>query len=145
MRLRWTAALVSAAVVAVTAIGGAAAATAPVTLGDGYVLDDAGVLSSSDEAAAQDRLEQLKTETGLDLWVVYVDQFTDPSSAADWANQTAEDNGLGVTQYLLAVATEGRQYYLSGDSSGPISGEQLDAIEQTRIQPALRSALHEKT
>ncbi|MBW9093772.1 TPM domain-containing protein [Microbacterium jejuense] len=138
MRLRWTAALVSAAVVAVTAIGGAAAATAPVTLGDGYVLDDAGVLSSSDETAAQERLEQLKTDTGLDLWVVYVDQFTDPSSAADWANQTAADNGLGVTQYLLAVATEGRQYYLSGDSSGPISDEQLDAIEQTRIQPALR-------
>ncbi|GAA5211364.1 TPM domain-containing protein [Microbacterium kyungheense] len=137
MRLRWAAALVSAAVVAVTAVGGAAAATAPVTLGTGYVLDDAGVLSSSEEASAQARLEQLKSETGLDLWVVYVDEFTDPSNSADWANQTAEDNGLGTTQYLLAVATEGRQYYLSGDSSGPVTGEQLDAIEQTRIQPAL--------
>jgi len=137
MRLRWTAALVSAAVIAATAVGGAAAATAPVTLGSTYVLDDAGVLSSSDEAAAQDRLEQLKADTGLDLWVVYVDQFTDPSNSADWANETADDNGLGTTQYLLAVATEGRQYYLSGDSAGPVSGDQLDAIEQTRIQPAL--------
>lgn len=137
MRLRWTAALVSAAVVAATAVGGAAAATAPVTLDDTYVLDDAGVLSSADEATAESRLEQLKSDTGLDLWVVFVDQFTDPSSSADWANQTATDNGLGPTQYLLAVATDGRQFYLSGDSSGPISEDQLGTIEQTRIQPAL--------
>lgn len=137
MRLRWTAALVSAAVVAATAVGGAAAATAPVTLDNTYVLDDAAVLSSADEATAESRLEQLKSDTGLDLWVVFVDQFTDPSNSADWANQTATDNGLGPTQYLLAVATDGRQFYLSGDSSGPISEDQLAAIEQTQIQPAL--------
>ncbi|MGN6220821.1 MAG: TPM domain-containing protein [Microbacterium sp.] len=137
MRLRWTAALVSAAVVAATAVGGAAAATAPVTLDNTYVLDDAAVLSSADEATAESRLEQLKSDTGLDLWVVFVDQFTDPSNSADWANQTATDNGLGPTQYLLAVATDGRQFYLSGDSSGPISEDQLATIEQTQIQPAL--------
>lgn len=139
MRLRWAAALASAAVVAVTAIGGGAAlATPPVALGSGYVLDDADVLSSGEEAEAQNRLEQLKTDTGLDLWVVYVDQFTDPSGAEDWANQTADDNGLGVSQYLLAIATEGRQYYLSGYSDGPLSQEQLATIEQEQIQPALR-------
>ncbi|MEV5072163.1 TPM domain-containing protein [Microbacterium sp. LMI12-1-1.1] len=138
MRLRWAAALASAAVVAVTAIGGTAAlATPPVTLDPGFVLDDAGVLSPTEEGEAQSRLEQLKSDTGLDLWVVYVDDFTDPAGAADWANQTAEDNGLGVTQYLLAVATEGRQYYLSGDSAGPLTQDQLAAIEQQRVQPAL--------
>jgi uncharacterized membrane protein YgcG len=126
------------AAVAATIFGGSAAvATPPVALGSGYVLDEAGVLSSGEESAAQGRLERLKSETGLDLWVVYVDQFTDPASSADWANQTAQDNGLGVTQYLLAVATEGRQYYLSGDSAGPLTEEQLGAIEQERIQPAL--------
>ena len=138
MRLRWAAALASAAVVAVTAIGGTAAlATPPVTLDPGFVLDDADVLSPTEEAEAQGRLEQLKSDTGLDLWVVYVDDFTDPADAADWANQTADDNGLGTTQYLLAVATEGRQYYLSADSAGPLTQDQLDAIEQQRIQPAL--------
>jgi uncharacterized membrane protein YgcG len=138
MRLRWAAALASAAVVAVTAIGGTAAlATPPVTLDPGFVLDDAGVLSPTEEGEAQSRLEQLKSDTGLDLWVVYVDDFTDPADNADWANQTAEDNGLGVTQYLLAVATEGRQYYLSGDSAGPLTQDQLAAIEQQRVQPAL--------
>ncbi len=140
MRLRWAAALASAAVVAVTAIGGGAAlATPPVTLGSSsqYVLDDSDVLSSGEEAEAQSRLEQLKADTGLDLWVVYVDQFTDPSSAADWANQTAEDNNLGVTQYVLAIATEGRAFYLSGYSEGPLSPDQLATIEQQQIQPAL--------
>ena len=118
MRRRWAAALASAAVVAATAIGGAAAsATPPVTLGSGYVLDDADVLSTDEETEAQQRLEQLKTDTGLDLWVVYVDQFSDPDDAGQWANQTADDNGLGTTQYLLAVSVDGRQYYLSGYSN----------------------------
>ncbi|NLP83817.1 TPM domain-containing protein [Microbacterium sp. CFH 90308] len=138
MRRRRAAAWMAVAAVAATIFGGSAAvATPPVALGSGYVLDDAGVLSSGEESAAQGRLERLKSETGLDLWVVYVDQFTDPAAAADWANQAAEDNGLGVTQYLLAVSTEGRQYYLSGDSAGPLTEEQLGAIEQDRIQPAL--------
>lgn len=138
MRLRWAAALASAAVVAVTAIGGGAAlATPPVTLGTAYVLDHADVLSAGEESEAQARLEQLKSDTGLDLWVVYVGDFTDPSNAADWANRTAQDNGLGVSQYLLAVATDGRQYYLSGDSAGPLTEDQLATIEQQRVQPAL--------
>ncbi|KJL44120.1 TPM domain-containing protein [Microbacterium trichothecenolyticum] len=140
MRLRWAAALASAAVVAVTAIGGGAAlATPPVTLGSSaeYVLDESGVLSSGQRSEAQSRLEQLKSDTGLDLWVVYVDEFTDPASAADWANQTADDNNLGVSQYLLAVATQGRAYYLSGDPTGPVSDEQLATIEQEQVQPAL--------
>ena len=116
---------------------GAASATDPVTLGSSFVLDDVGALSDSQQSQAETRLEELKTETGLDLWVVFVDEFTDPTSSEDWANTTAEVNGLGPTQYLLAVATEGRQFYLSGDPSGPIDSEQIAAIEQDAIQPAL--------
>ena len=142
MRARWAPALRAAlgAVISTLLIvgaAGAASATAPVTLGSGYVLDDVDALSSSEETQAQSRLEQLKTDTGLDLWVVYVDEFTDPSSSEEWANTTAETNGLGPTQYLLAVATGSRQFYLSGDSSGPVTPEQLGTIEQQLIQPQL--------
>ena len=142
MRARWAPALSTALGAVITAMlivgsAGAASATAPVTLGSGYVLDDVDALSSSEESQAQTRLEQLKTDTGLDLWVVYVDEFTDPSNSEDWANTTAEANGLGPTQYLLAVATTSRQFYLSGDSSGPVSSEQLGTIEQQLIQPQL--------
>lgn len=137
MRRRWAVALFTVLTVLITGVAGAASATNPVQLGSGFVLDDAGVLSASEEDQAQERLERFKTDTGLDLWVVYVDEFTNPSSSEEWANSTAELNGLGPTQYLLAVAVEGRQYYLSGDSAGPVSPDQLGTIEQTLIQPAL--------
>ena len=142
MRSRWAPALTTALGVFISGLlivgsAGAASATTPVTLSTGYVFDQVDALSPSEEADAQIRLEQLKTDTGLDLWVVYVDEFTDPSNAEEWANTTAETNGLGPTQYLLAVATGSRQFYLSGDSSGPVTPEQLGTIEQQLIQPQL--------
>ncbi len=137
MRARWTAALTATVSVVFATIGGAAWASDPVELGAGYVVDEAGVLSSGESAAAQARLEQLKSETGLDLYVAYVDDFSNPDDNADWANTTAENNDLGVSQYLLAVAVDGRSYYLSADSEGPVTPDQIAAIEQQRIQPAL--------
>ncbi|MFV0318993.1 MAG: TPM domain-containing protein [Microbacterium sp.] len=128
------------AVLAMIAAGpaGAAWATDPLPLGAGYVLDDADVLTAAEEAQAQQRLEQLRSDTGVDLWVVFIDTFSGASGPEDWANTVAEQNGLGPTQYLLAVAVEGRQYYLSADSAGPLSNEQILTIEQQRIQPPLR-------
>ena len=124
MRARWTAALTATLTVAFATIGGGAWATDPVELGAGYVVDQAGVLSSGESADAEARLEQLKSETGLDLYVAYVDDFSNPDDNADWANTTAELNDLGVSQYLLAVAVDGRSYYLSADSEGPITAPQ---------------------
>ncbi|RKT33597.1 putative membrane protein YgcG [Microbacterium sp. AG1240] len=134
-RLSTAAALALALVVGGAAI--AASATEPVELGSTRVYDQVDALSPQQEFDAQARIEQLRTSTGLDLWVVFVDEFTNPSDSADWANETADQNGLGPTQYLLAVAVDARQFYLSGDSSGPISFEQLGAIEQERLIPAL--------
>ena len=140
MRRGWAAAI---ALLTLVAAGPTAALAAPMTdpvdLGSGYVLDEAGALSAADETRAQQRLEQFRAQTGLDLWVVFVDDFTNPAGSEQWANQVAESNGLGPTQYLLAVAVEGRQYYLSGDSAGPVTGDQLGTIEQQLIQPQLQA------
>lgn len=137
MRSRWALALTAAVSIV---IGGAASAFAadPVTLGSGRVLDDAAVLSSADESAIQARSEELTASSDVDLWVVYVDEFTDPADAETWANDTARLNNLGPNQYLLAVSVGGRAFYLSGDSGGPVSGDQLGTIEQQRIAPELR-------
>jgi len=137
MRSRWALALTAAFSIV---IGGAvsASATDPVSLGSGRVLDEAGVLSAADERAIQERSEQLAESSGVDLWVVFVDEFSDPASAEEWANDTAELNNLGPQQYLLAIATEGRAYYLSGDSQGPVSEQQLLDIENDRVLPELR-------
>ena len=142
MRARWSLNARAAALgLVVTALllgpAASASATPPVTLGTGYVFDDVGVLSADEISSAEENLTQFRDESGLDLWVVVVDEFTDPSSSVDWAYAAAEQNGLGPTQYLLAVATESRQFYLWGDSAGPVTDEQLGAIEQNDTQPAL--------
>ncbi|WP_158863138.1 TPM domain-containing protein [Leifsonia sp. AG29] len=116
-----------------------AAAQDPVDLGSAHVIDQARVLSGSGEKRVAGAAAKLYSDHKLDLYVVYVDRFTNPAEAADWANDTAAKNGLGPTDYLLAVSTDGRTYYLSGDDSGPVSPDQLSRIEQNDIEPKLRT------
>ena len=141
MRKPKTAAILAGFVVAavsVLGLGVPAWAVPPPSLGSSYVLDQADVLTNAQEAEVQSRLLRLSEQTGLDMWVVFVDDFTEPVSAADWANETANRNNLGPHQYLLAVAVDGRAYYLSGDvDDGALTADQLAAIEQERVQPAL--------
>ncbi|MCR2828114.1 TPM domain-containing protein, partial [Microbacterium sp. zg.Y909] len=84
----------------------------------------------------EDRLDGLYDATGVDLFVVLVDEFTNPSDRQEWADAVAFGNGLGQTQYLLAIATEGRQYYISADDGGPLSDSELTATEQA-MRPLL--------
>ena len=146
LRMRLALALTTAAALllgssaALFGAAAAASATDPVTLAGSRVLDVSDVLSDAQEGDLDTSLRGLSSTSGVDLWVAYVPTFTNPSASDDWANQTAQRNGLGPNQYLLAVSTEstgGRQFYLSGDSAGPVSENQLGAIEQQRIQPAL--------
>ncbi|RFA14116.1 hypothetical protein B7R22_10925 [Subtercola boreus] len=116
-----------------------ASATEPVDLGGNRVIDSAGVLSATDVTAITDAAEKLYADSGIDLFVAYVSTFENPTSAEDWANQTASANNLGPTDYVLAVAVDGRAYYLSGDSSGPVSGSQLSTIESSQVEPQLKN------
>jgi uncharacterized membrane protein YgcG len=141
MRKPKAAAIMAGFVVAAASVFGlgvAAWAVPPPSLGSSYVLDQADVLTNAQEAEVQSRLLRLSDQTGLDLWVVFVDDFSEPASAADWANEAANRNNLGPHQYLLAVSVDGRAYYLSGDvDDGALTADQLAAIEQERVQPAL--------
>ncbi|MCU1404514.1 MAG: hypothetical protein JWQ43_817 [Glaciihabitans sp.] len=116
----------------------AAFADDPISLGQSHVLDEAGVLSG-DTASVEAAAEQLYSEHKIDLFVVFVENFTNPTDAAEWANATAEQNGLGPTDYLLAVSTVGRTYYLSGDSAGPVTEDQLGSIETDSVEPQLQA------
>ncbi|MEO7015618.1 MAG: TPM domain-containing protein [Leifsonia sp.] len=115
-----------------------AVAQDPVQLGAGHVVDQAGAIGG-DKAAIEKAAVQLYKDHNIELYVVYVDKFSNPSDAADWANETASDNNLGSTDYLLAIATSSRQYYLSGDSSGPVSDDQLAQIERNQVEPKLKA------
>lgn len=116
-----------------------ASAQDPVDLGPSHVVDQAQVLSGTQEATIAAAAKKLYDDHRIDLYVVYVDRFTDPTEAADWANETAARNGLGQRDYLLAVSTDGRTYYLSGDDNGPVSADQLDAIERNDVEPKLHA------
>lgn len=137
MRARLVLALTAAVAIV---FGGAAAAVAtdPLSLGSTRVLDESGVLSASEERDVDAELRSASS-SNVDLWVVYVPEFTNPTDPEQWANDTADRNGLGPNQYLLAIATDGRTFYLSGYSEGPVGEDQLTAIEQQRIGPALEA------
>ena len=133
------AAIVTASILLLIGTPLIASATPPLTdLGSGFVTDASGVLSAAEVSAAEQRLEALSEKTNIDLYVAFVPTFTQPSDRIEWANETATNAGLGQRQYLLAIATDGRQYYISSDTSGPLTDSQLDQIE-TAIKPALRS------
>lgn len=131
--------VVSAPLVLSAPAAQAARTADPVDFGSGHVVDQASVLSDADVDTIEAASASLYKSHGIRLYVAYVDQFTNPTDEEDWANETAARNGLGPTDYLLAVATDGQSYYLSGDSSGPVSDRELTTIEQTQVEPKLRT------
>lgn len=134
MTKRW---LALTAVLLATAAGvlsaSAASATDPVTLDAGFVTDQAQVLSADQEATVEARLKELTDNSSADLFVVLVDDFTNPSDNAEWADAVAQNNNLGSQQYLLAIAVDGRSFYISAASDGPLSFSQLDSIEDKMV------------
>lgn len=140
MRTRMT--IVLGLIVATLAAGWtatAAVATPPVVMANGFVTDDAGVLSSGEITAANERLSELAAADGGDLYVVFVDEFTDPSSSSAWADETAVSNGLGTDQYLIAIAVEAGQYAISVDDYGSLTDAEIDRVLQA-MEDELRAS-----
>lgn len=134
MTKRWLAlAALTLAAVAGAFTASAASATDPVTLDAGYVTDQAGVLSADEEATVEARLQELTDNSNADLFVVLVDDFTNPTDNVQWADTVAQNNNLGTEQYLLAIAVDGRSYYISAAPDGPVSFGQLDSIEDKMV------------
>lgn len=107
----------------------AALAQDPVDLGGAYVLDTVGA-TDGDAAQIQSALDSLYDRAQIQLFAVFVDSFTNPSNAIDWADTVAIDNNLGANDVLLAVAVGDRAYGLSVDPAFPLSESQLDRVEQ---------------
>ncbi|MGW7071119.1 TPM domain-containing protein [Streptomyces sp. NPDC054855] len=115
----------------------AAPADDPVTLSrDGQITDKVGALGDR-KASTERALDQLYDDRGLQLFVVYVRDFSG-RGAQDWADATAERNGLGLDDLLLAVATHDRQYAYSADVGSRLTEAQLQDVATTAIKPALR-------
>lgn len=134
MRIRVAA---GAALVGVLLVLGAPAhAEEPVDLGASPILDVVGALE--DEAAAEAAIDATFERTGVSLFVVLVDDFTSPADPDAWTDATAERNGLGVDDVLLAIATEGRTYSVSADIA-TLDDAQFEAVLD-RVEQSLRES-----
>ena len=101
------------------------------------ITDHAGALSGGDQADVQAAISQLAAEDNVNLFVVYVDNFDNPSAAQDWAAQTFTDSDLGASDMLLAIATEGRAYSVRVPPNFALSSSQLTEVDQNDIRPQL--------
>lgn len=116
---------------------GAAWAEDPVDFGSSPIVDTVGALGDR-TAEVEQAIERGADASGRQLFVAYVDEFTNPEAADTWANDTAIGNNMGAEDYLLAVAVDGRAYYLSADNGASLSDAELARISQEVIEPRLR-------
>lgn len=126
-----------AVIAAVAVPTGIAHAEDPVAFGSSPVVDQAGVLGDQ-LASVEQSLADAGERSGRQLYVAYVDEFTNPSSAVEWAADTAVGANMGAEDYLLAVAVDGRAYYLSADQNASLPDAELDRISSEIIEPRLR-------
>lgn len=106
----------------------------PFRLGD-QIEDRVGALEDRTNEV-QEALDDLRGSDGIQLWVAYVDSFSGVG-AQEWADRTAELSDLGLSDVLLAVATEDRAYAYSVDEQFPLSDEELARIANGEIEPEL--------
>jgi uncharacterized membrane protein YgcG len=113
-----------------------ASAAPPLKLDSGPVTDDARVIGA-DIGNVEQALDELRTEHGVQLFVVFVDSF-DGMDSQDWTDETAVINGLGLNDILLAVAVEDRQYAWSVDQGFTLTDDALAEVATDDIEPNLQ-------
>jgi len=98
------------------------------------VTDRAGVLG--DRTAVNAALTRLQADTGLQLFVVFVESFDDVP-AQQWTDETASLSDLGDRDALLAVATTDRAYAYTFPDDVRLSDAELADVAADDIEPAL--------
>jgi len=89
--------------------------------------------NESDVSAA---LDDLEAKTGINEYVVYVSSF-DGMNGEQWAQQTAQQSGLGAKDVLLAVAINEKHYGVHvGDS---LPADAVDTVVIDQVKPKLSS------
>ena len=111
--------------------GGPALAEEPFRIDD-QVVDQAGVLG--DEAEVEAALDELQTEDGTQLFVVFVDSF-DGLTAGEWIRETGELSGFGGNDALLAVAVQDDNYGFTVPSTSEVSVSEADQLAGRAVEP----------
>jgi uncharacterized membrane protein YgcG len=99
---------------------------------DEQVVDEADVVG--DETALDDALDELQTEDGIQLFVVYVDSFDD-LTAGEWMQETRELSGLGGNDALLAVAVDDRNYGFTVPDGADVTVSEANTLAGQAVEP----------
>ena len=114
-----------------------AAAQPPFRLSS-YITDNTGVLTGPGRAAIQSATGKLYSDRRIQLWVVFVDNFSG-QPAVSWAENTRAASDLGDFDAVLAVATVDHSYaFLVPNRVQTITSGQVDDLRRNQIEPALR-------
>ncbi|MBU9765711.1 TPM domain-containing protein [Mycobacterium sp. TNTM28] len=113
-----------------------AAAEPPLRLAS-QLTDNAGVLSDAQRAGVQRALDQLYDTKRIQLWVVFVEDFSGQNQLG-WAQNTIRLSDLGDDDALLAVATEARAYSFQVPSTIRGGNARAEDIRRDSVEPALR-------
>lgn len=111
-------------------------ATDPVTVPSGTnIVDPQGALGSR-KGDVQKAISDLLSQHRVNLYVVIVDSFTNPSDRTAWAQAVAKNTGMGGADVLLAIATSG-QYQLLANTQNAAVYPKVSAIAQNAVAPNL--------
>ncbi len=135
-RSRWAGLAGVIAVFVAVMLPTAAAAEPPFRV-PAQITDRAGALNGGDQADVQAALNRLSSEENINLFVVYVQNFDEPSDGDAWARETFGLSGFGANDMLLAIATDGRAYSVQVPQNFKLSSSQLSKVDQNDIRPQL--------
>ncbi|WP_308438042.1 TPM domain-containing protein [Streptomyces morookaense] len=102
----------------------------------GRITDTVGALGHR-RGQVEAALDRLHATQHIQLYVTYVHDFSG-RAAHDWADATADRNGLGPHDVLLAISTSGRQYAVSAAEDSGFRQDQLSTVAALAISPALK-------
>lgn len=113
-----------------------AGAQPPTKLTD-HITDNTQVLTDSDRAAISSAIDRLYQDQHVQLWVVYVDNFS-RYKPENWADKTRTASGMDDHDALLAVATNTKAYAFSvpGKVRG-LTAADLNGLRNNKIEPAV--------
>ncbi|MCV6969472.1 TPM domain-containing protein [Mycobacterium bohemicum] len=104
-----------------------------------HVTDSAGVLTDSNRAAVTSAIDRLYRDRHIQLWVVYVDNFS-RFKPDNWANGTRTASGMGDRDVLLAVAVNTKLYAFDAPPNvRALTAADLNSLPSNRIEPAVNA------
>ncbi len=96
--------------------------------------------SLGDTATLKSKISALSKKHNVDLHVVVIDKFENPSTSSSWTKALATKNNWGSADVVLVIATESRQAYFLAGSTKTLSSDQQTKVYQNYIKPKLQNS-----